>query len=235
MKKLNLTFILTLFIIFLTSSVYGKVTYSSGLTGEEFEMGNLLEWSTLQENNSKIFVVEKSLDGIQFEEAGQIKAAGNSSTKNDYSFMDIGVSEKKLYYRLKQIDTDDSIHAGNTILLSKSLSNDFSLVSLNSTEIREELFLSFNSNKEEKMLVEVLDETSTITLFKNEFQTKKGLNEFAIGMTDYPEGIYRVALTLAMEREVLVIHKMPPVDPSLMPNLTSGKKIINKKRSTKRN
>lgn len=233
MKKLNLSFILPLFIIFLTSSVFGKVTYSASLTGEEFQMGNLLEWSTENENNSKIFVVEKSSDGIRFEDAGHVKAAGNSSSKNEYSFMDIGVSEKKMFYRLKQLDTDDSSHTGNTILLRKALSNDFSLVNLNSTEIREELFISFNTNKEEKMVVEVLDETSTITLFKNEFQTKKGLNEFAIGMADYPEGMYRVALTLEMEREVLIINKVPPIDPSSMPNLTSGKKIINAKKSSK--
>lgn len=233
MKKLNLTLILPLFIIFLTSSLFGKVTYSSGLTGEEFEMGNLLEWSTSKENNSKIFVIEKSIDGILFEEAGHVKAAGNSSTKNEYSFLDIGVSEKKIYYRLRQVDSDNSVHTGNTILLRKALSNNFSLVSLNSTEIREELFISFNSMEEDEMLIEVLDETSTITLFKNKFQTKTGLNEFAVEMADYPEGIYRVALTLNMEREILIINKMPPLDPSSIPNLTSGKKKINEKRSKK--
>ncbi len=72
-------------------------------TCRTIERKNILEWSTASETNSDYFGVEKSADGINFKEAGRIKAAGSSSQTNQYTFTDGYVSES-CYYRIKETD-----------------------------------------------------------------------------------------------------------------------------------
>ena len=61
-------------------------------------------WATASEINNDYFVVEKSNDGVNFNEIKKVKGAGNSSLNQSYSIIDnqplMGIS----YYRLKQVD-----------------------------------------------------------------------------------------------------------------------------------
>lgn len=63
-----------------------------------------LEWSTASEKNTESFVVERSQNGIDFEELNTVKASGNSNTIIDYAETDFSPLEGISYYRLKQID-----------------------------------------------------------------------------------------------------------------------------------
>ncbi len=64
-----------------------------------------LNWATSSELNSNYFDIEKSTDGVNFKAIGQVKAAGNSSKKTDYTFDDnLLATDKIVYYRLKQMD-----------------------------------------------------------------------------------------------------------------------------------
>lgn len=66
-----------------------------------------LKWTTASENNTREFVVERSLDGVSnFEEIGRVPARGNSTTENKYTLTDPYVAEKVNYYRLKMYDID---------------------------------------------------------------------------------------------------------------------------------
>ena len=64
-----------------------------------------LNWATSSELNAAYFAVEKSLNGTDFKQIGQVKAAGYSSKTNNYFYDDaLTTSETIIYYRLKQID-----------------------------------------------------------------------------------------------------------------------------------
>jgi hypothetical protein len=68
-----------------------------------------LKWTTATERNVSHFVVEKSLDGKDYTDAGVVFAYGNTSEKMNYSFTDknINVSQPGvIYYRLRSIDID---------------------------------------------------------------------------------------------------------------------------------
>jgi hypothetical protein len=66
----------------------------------------LLSWRTASEKDNDYMAVERSADGRQWEELGQVNGAGTTTLPQDYSFTD----EKPLpglnYYRLKQLDFD---------------------------------------------------------------------------------------------------------------------------------
>jgi hypothetical protein len=78
----------------------------NGFTATVEESRVDLTWSTLSEKNNAYFSIEKSRDGIGFEEVLQVKGAGNSSTKKNYNGCDLHPYEGLSYYRLKQTDID---------------------------------------------------------------------------------------------------------------------------------
>lgn len=67
-----------------------------------------LNWSTATEINASHFVVERSLDGRNFSDAGIVFANGNSTSVQHYAFTDqLGnMTKSVIYYRLRQVDAD---------------------------------------------------------------------------------------------------------------------------------
>lgn len=68
-----------------------------------------LSWSTATERNSDHFEVERSSDGVNFENVSSVHSkasAGNSSVKIDYVSVDTEPKAGLNYYRLKQVDKD---------------------------------------------------------------------------------------------------------------------------------
>lgn len=68
----------------------------------------LVSWSTLTEQNSAYFTVQKSADGIHYTDAGTVTAAGESVQKRDYQYTDITVADGLSYYRIRLTDKDGS-------------------------------------------------------------------------------------------------------------------------------
>ncbi|MFN6038391.1 MAG: hypothetical protein ACK452_07980, partial [Bacteroidota bacterium] len=63
-----------------------------------------LKWNTLTEINNDYFTIERSIDGIKYEELSKIKGAGNSYSELQYETMDENPFTGITYYRLKQTD-----------------------------------------------------------------------------------------------------------------------------------
>ncbi|MBK9737486.1 MAG: T9SS type A sorting domain-containing protein [Saprospiraceae bacterium] len=80
----------------------------SGFYAESDACGPIkLMWETKTEQNSKEFVIEKSIDGKSFETIGSLPCK-NLTTSQHYIFEDKGLLEndKTYFYRLRQIDFD---------------------------------------------------------------------------------------------------------------------------------
>lgn len=68
----------------------------------------LLSWTTMSENNSDQFIIERSVDGVDFTSIGSTEAAGYSLQRIDYKWADEDPFTGLSYYRLKQMDVDGS-------------------------------------------------------------------------------------------------------------------------------
>ena len=68
-----------------------------------------LYWSTSSETNTEAFILERSLDGRNFEEIGRVGAAGFSQERIDYEFWDSAPYRGKNYYRLKTLDLNGAL------------------------------------------------------------------------------------------------------------------------------
>ncbi|MEM6343668.1 MAG: hypothetical protein AAF927_07290, partial [Bacteroidota bacterium] len=78
-------------------------------TAKRADEDALLSWTTASETNNSHFEVERAFEGQEFTVIGQMEGIGNSSNQTTYDFVDrdiLRLGERKLIYRIKQIDLD---------------------------------------------------------------------------------------------------------------------------------
>lgn len=79
-----------------------------------------LTWATAAELNSDYFQVERSADGVLYEQLGRVNAVGTTSNQSEYQFTDAGInafSNTSILYRLKQVDMDGRFSYSKTVEL----------------------------------------------------------------------------------------------------------------------
>ncbi len=89
--------------------------------GKTVAKDNILDWATANEQNSKQFDVERSLNGISFNRIGSVAAAGNSNQTNSYQYKDPDIDKLNsnvMFYRLRQIDLSANFKYSNIVRLS---------------------------------------------------------------------------------------------------------------------
>lgn len=65
-----------------------------------------ITWTTASELHNDYMAVERSGDGEQFAEIGQVKGLGTTDGPKTYAFMDDAPLQGVNYYRLRQVDFD---------------------------------------------------------------------------------------------------------------------------------
>ncbi|HLG40309.1 MAG TPA: T9SS type A sorting domain-containing protein, partial [Chitinophagaceae bacterium] len=99
---------------------------ADGLTALANLNGNIatVKWSTLSEQNTSHFVVERSLDNKDFTPTGNtVDAAGYSVEKREYQLQDdiSGLLQNKaVYYRVKLVDMDGKVKYSNVVVVKLS-------------------------------------------------------------------------------------------------------------------
>ncbi len=76
---------------------------------------NHLSWVTASETDNDFFLIEKSVDGINFESFTIVDGAGTSSVTNSYEVADDSPFFPLTFYRLEQTDLDGNSTTGPTI------------------------------------------------------------------------------------------------------------------------
>lgn len=182
------------------------VTYSMPLQGKEQVIGNLLEWSTAVETNSQMFMVERSTDGLEYENIGVIDAAGRSLDEKGYRFLDINATTTKAFYRLRQIDVDGSGSLSQSVLVNREIPNQFAVVSMSNTAVAK--FFRCNLHASDDGLLNYTLRTLNKDLIQSgTLEMFFGLNELEINMSDEAIGTYVLTIQMDNEIESLVIRK----------------------------
>ncbi|MDA7502106.1 hypothetical protein N8482_02425, partial [Chitinophagales bacterium] len=100
------------------------------LKGEMLERTNLLSWATASEDQSAYFILERSVDGLQFAPIGQIEAAGNSNTIQEYSLTEEQPATLS-YYRVSQVDQAGIQQLSNVIRLERKETSQIEFITSN--------------------------------------------------------------------------------------------------------
>lgn len=127
-----------------------------------------LFWETANEVNTAYFEIQKSYNGIEWDEIGRVEAAGNYQYNLSYIFTDESPKNGNNYYRLKQYDIDGNykyyhvicvetkrkdnviIHHSNGVLSLKEIQDyyRYKLINMNGITVYEEIILANNHSLE---------------------------------------------------------------------------------------
>jgi hypothetical protein len=149
------------------------------------QVGNEIEinWEVASEDNCESYLVERSINGLQWTDLGTVQTGQHSGNNRQYSLMDNYPTEGVQYYRLKQFDYDGS---NNTLSV---VDVDFS----NSTT--ESIKLYPNPTSGYSKLEIVNEDISTIHVIDMQGRVVYKIdNEFAIELdgTNFGSGMYTI-------------------------------------------
>jgi hypothetical protein len=104
-----------------TPGTYGNSTLPVELvlfTGEKQGQVVLLNWETATENNCSYFTIERSTNGLTFEDIGRVTGNGTSTQPHAYTLTDQRPENGTNYYRLSETDGNGMVHQFNTVAVS---------------------------------------------------------------------------------------------------------------------
>ncbi len=181
-------------------------TYASPLEGSEFQIGNMISWSTAAEYESKLFIIEKSENGIDFETVGKLEAAGHSTAIKEYQFLDINAKEVFTMYRLKLVNSDGSHSFSRIAIVQKTMENNFMIVAMSSTIVNETFEAQIDATKKMEASYQLLNLKNEV-LIEDKISLINGLSNLIIDTKDLKEGTYKLNIQVDSEVERLVLRK----------------------------
>jgi len=97
-------------------------------SAKKMERSVMLNWATASEINNDGFAIQRSRDGINFEEIGWENGSGDSDSYRQYDFEDFESKANGIYYyRLKQIDFDGKYEYSTVAAVSFAKENEINI------------------------------------------------------------------------------------------------------------
>jgi metallopeptidase family M12-like protein/type IX secretion system substrate protein len=148
----------------------------------------LLSWRTATEINNDYFLIEKSVDGRNFEKLGTVKGDGNSVISQEYGLVDehpiIGVN----YYRLTQVDFDGNYEVFNKIVAIEYLGVQNMVIQPNPVK-GDQIQLIYQTNTEGDLKVDIYNVTGQLVQ-QLDLEADATRNVFDISLNNFSSGVY---------------------------------------------
>jgi YHYH protein/Secretion system C-terminal sorting domain len=148
---------------------------------------NKLIWQTADEINVSHFMVERSRDGLKFEEIGKIYAKNTTNGEQSYFFMDENPMQTN-YYRLKMVDTDGAFDYSKTISIANNQSNTIRIF----PSIVKDIIYIRSQNALDNATVKVSDLMGR-TLIHSVINLEKG-EQTTLNMATLSKGLYLISI-----------------------------------------
>lgn len=165
-------------------------------TGVRTDDANVtLVWETTEEVNNDYFLVERTLNPASgFETVGQVKGKGSSSLTTKYQMVDANHHSGYTYYRLKQIDVDDTF-AYSSVVGIKGSGVSFSVTAFPNPGQSKNLGFEINGLKEDELLsVAVYDARGVLVYKHDNYLFSPEIKVVQFGMGNLPVGKYSIKI-----------------------------------------
>lgn len=151
-----------------------------------------LDWITQSEINNDYFVVERSRNGLDWEELFYVPAAGNSSTTLNYSELDNSPYMGTSYYRLRQTDFDGTFTYSNIESVNFA---GVEIVTIFPNPGNGNFNLIINSTLEGTAKIKAYDKLGRV-VYNQETELEKGFNEMHESISNLSTGIYTLRVEM---------------------------------------
>jgi sugar lactone lactonase YvrE len=172
---------------------YQLISFKGARSGADV----LLNWSTLNEYDYTSFELQKSTDGVTFDAVKNMQ----SSSQGSYAFKDIYTnnSTANIYYRLKQVDSNDQITYSNVIIVTTTGNGTFNIFPNPATNA-----IQFKLDQPIKSQVRLnIFNTMGILMKSNNFSSSTGQQD----VTSLTPGSYTVELTDLGSKKIILTGK----------------------------
>jgi hypothetical protein len=159
-------------------------------SGKANKTGNDLHWNTANEQNNKGFEIQRSTDGVNFAPIAFVNSLadnGYSSINLNYTYTDSKVQAGKVFYRLKQVDYNQTAKMSEIISLYTELADNLAISRLVANSSK--LAFVVNAPAAQKLSFVVYDASGKVVASKNTAVTI-GINSLEIDIANCPSGVY---------------------------------------------
>lgn len=149
-----------------------------------------INWSTASEKDNDHFEVQRSINGLDWITIGNVPSKGNGTSLQQYQYFDYNPLSGINYYRIKQVDIDDSFSYSKVV--GVNFGKDTKLFSYYPNPTQNSLTLNFstNSNSNFKVFIkDVLGRSYEMGQFNNEESV-----EHILDVSSLSEGIYIIEI-----------------------------------------
>ena len=147
--------------------------------------------------NSSHFEVERSEEGIEFEKIGEVEAAGNSIDFIRYDFTDTK-PHRLSYYRLKQVDTDESYEYSNVIVINRKDNSD-SYIDIYPNPTLGEVNIDLYTVDEIEVTVSVYNLWGSVVKEKS-YMNIQGSTTLQMNIEDLASGVYFIKVNTGKDQ-----------------------------------
>lgn len=161
--------------------------------GEVLALGNRLFWSTITEINSNYFILERSTNGINFENIATIEALKNSTTLSNYQFIDNNAPIGVTYYRLTPVDVNGNLSSAPVIQLHRQ-AMPLQITNLNPTPAINLLQVTFTNTLAQSLKLKITDINGKL-LLEQAITAESGVNTTFVNVSNLSSGMYFITLT----------------------------------------
>jgi hypothetical protein len=167
---------------------------------KKYSNGNSLVWKTASEQNSAYYIIQRSTDGVNFENIGKVAAAGNSNAVLSYNYIDSKAgSSSVVYYRLEQVDLNGDKHYSEIrSIRNDEISQD---INLYPTPVKrgQNVALDIIGQSDETITVEIFDNPGKV-VSSGQFKITEGANTLELNTSSLASGLYHLRITGSSNR-----------------------------------
>jgi hypothetical protein len=146
----------------------------------------IIDWITASELNNDYFLLERSLDGKNFNAIARIEGNGTTNLPSYYKYYDNPEQSSMYYYRLMQTDYNGDSSTSN--IITARFSEDYSSNAILWYYENENLSISFHSAIAQTFILSIVDITGK-QIFKTSIDATHGYNTFNLNGNILPSGI----------------------------------------------
>ena len=149
-----------------------------------------LSWSTATEKSNYGFNVERSTDKTNWVKIGFVNGNGNSNSPKNYSFTDKSSNSGKMYYRLKQVDTDGKYEYSKTIEADLGLPKTYELSNNYPNPFNPSTTIRFSLPEKQNVKITVFNTLGQKVAEILNGEMEAGVHEINFNASNLTSGIY---------------------------------------------
>jgi hypothetical protein len=173
------------------------VTFTS-FKAKQAETGVAVGWSVADVYNHGYFVVERSADGIAYEEIYRENQLLNNGASQSFNYFDKDApSGVTIYYRIKQCDLDGKCRYSEIRRISVSRKNEAMLIY--PVPALDKITVTYNSNKATDVTISIIDGMGRIVLKQKRPVTPGSVN-IPVGIQKLMKGNFTLVLDNGTDR-----------------------------------